>query len=119
MRKIKLRLWDQVHKKMITDIPSHFTFALEDGELVVGGNAPNGDWYEPVVMLFTGVRDTNGKEIYEGDIMKFVGVIESVEEIAWDSGSFVQKVKGNPEHKIVDKNTTRGEVIGNIHENER
>ena len=119
MRKIKFRLWDQVAKKMVHDLPAHFIINLEDGELIIGGDAPNGDWYEPVVMQFTGIHDKKGKEIYEGDIMKFVGIVESIEEIVWDDGCFVQKVKGNPEHKIIDKNTSRGEIIGNIYKNEK
>ena len=59
MREIKFRAWDGINKKMIygetPDNPSSsWVLALPD---------------EIIKMQYTGRRDKNGKEIYEGDII--------------------------------------------------
>jgi len=118
MRKIKLRLWDQNQETMLYAYEPTEQGKREYYPFCFGIGFSHYDKKDLIIEEWTGLVDKNDVEIYEGDIMKFAGIVESTEEIAWDDGCFVQKVKGNPEHKIVDKNTIRGEVIGNIHENE-
>lgn len=71
MREIKFRAWDKNDNKMF--LPH--SFYLLNGRLDDFG----GDKY--IFMQYTGLKDKNGKEIYEGDIMggedsAFVGIIE-------------------------------------------
>ena len=77
MRPIKFRVWDTLHKKMLTKITvMHFDIS-EDGVEQVYGHNPTKEatsdarWSANIVMMmFTGLLDAKGREIYEGDIVK-------------------------------------------------
>ncbi len=63
MREIKFRAWDCLDEDM-----QYFTF----NEMLSSGTAPSlhpgsADWR---LMQYTGLKDKNGKEIFEGDIVK-------------------------------------------------
>lgn len=98
MREIKFRAWDG---KEMTDVPvNHSGYRLN--ELLEGIS----DNY--TLMQYTGLKDKNGVEIYEGDVMDSPrGNIAIVYEIA--TGFFGNFRDGeNPEYY---------EILGNIYEN--
>ena len=123
--RFKFRAWDKKDKKMYHNIQkgiefsdlSHYQFDefLGNSRGIVG-------YHEWEVMQFTGLKDKNGKEIYEKDITeegtytdwcaKCIGYQQF--GIA-EEGSFCHSCDGN--YSLTDL-VSELEVIGNIYENE-
>ena len=68
MREIKFRAWDKQGKEMFRVYTMYFIEGKNTMACGKGGCAPVDD--DTVLMQYTGLHDRNGKEIYEGDIVK-------------------------------------------------
>lgn len=75
---------------------------------------------------FTGLHDTNGKEIYEGDILQYIGrgadIVGKIyyREVTFKEGSFCIYCKDLNIHSPMSGYITNGvlgwDVVGNIHD---
>lgn len=113
MRKIKFRAWDMVNEKYSAE-------ALERSLLYVSELKVGRFLFEQ----FIGLRDNDGKEIYEGDIVEGKlyhreSTIPTMGFIEWDSG-YAAFCLANIGGKTLLHNHDRAsfKIIGNIHQNE-
>ncbi len=108
-REIKFRVWDKEHNKMLP------TFTLL--EAIIRHSSPEMAICE--FMQYTELKDKNGKEIYEGDVVVYE-FNNRTYRIEFLNGEFLLRRKfKNIENKVFDE-VDYGkeiEIIGNIYEN--
>ena len=119
--RFKFRVWDNLDKKYYED--DCFQIQIESsGDLFIIGPGNDGEdcfWEtnNTVVEQCTGLKDKNGKLIYEGDIVEFDGDFHG--DIAWDEDAGCWAIR-TTENTIYTFDNLYGyelEIVGNIHEN--
>lgn len=112
-RDLKFRAWDKDNKRFL----EQFDFIrYSDGTLGVSDSTPPFNKYGPTVLMqYTGLKDKNGKEIYEGDVIDVDGVTWYVE---FGNGQYVLRCTCHyPDGDFyVFEDSPQYEVIGNIYE---
>ena len=126
MREIKFRVWTGCGMEYNITTGKFGTFYVNpmNNGLDVKDSASltslTTKYQEPVkLMQFTGLKDKNCKEIYEGDIVKFKIIFTSgTDEVVFNEGRFeLKNISIGGEKRSVDNIANYCEVVGNIYEN--
>lgn len=128
MREVKFRAWDKEHYKMHQ--VEEIDFIGEELKLCDAYDIEEYmHWSFLELMQYTGLKDTNGKEIYEGDIIRsrYPAYNDEPERdyiyyVGFEMGGYYLKTKGSSfshglGYEITKAMNPKIEVIGNIYEN--
>lgn len=133
MRELKFRAWDKITNRYY--VVSTLEYA-DNGELcevwladimVIETNDACRNPKDVILEQYTGLKDKNGKEIYEGDIIQEEidfnskmtdGVFTYVVEWDNDTLSYGLRGSGNSIHDELWEVNASVEIVGNIHENQ-
>ena len=119
----RFRAWDKEFKEMVQ------VDALVFDEQIIkatykNGNVVKEDLKNYVLMQSTGLRDKNGKEIFEGDVLKVTNLSSWLEVVSFneDKAMFVsketkRKVEETPLYDLFNTDIFEVEIIGNIYTN--
>lgn len=122
MREIKFRAWNDL-KGMITNpmsmstVVSRFIKEFRPAPTGFGSRAEEVKPDDYILMQYTGLKDKNGKEIYEGDVVKYGGASKGIGEVSWREAEFSIRADDDGSALFLPIRTTSVEVIGNIYEN--
>ncbi|MFE8095838.1 YopX family protein [Bacillus toyonensis] len=125
MREIKFRYFDTKRQEFITDYDVYFI----DSNCILAGDLDNPPVVDitknVVVSQYTGLKDSKGNEIYEGDILKGPTLYEIPEnhsttysywDVTYKNASFY--LGDSTIEEDIDWILEECEVVGNIYENQ-
>ena len=80
MRDIKFRIWDTENNEMLKVQELDFEPTFYGGRIAIRPDQYNNyfDTEDMILMQYTGLKDKNGKEIYEGDIIQYEDITKGL-----------------------------------------
>jgi uncharacterized phage protein (TIGR01671 family) len=122
---IKFRAWSSIAENMFNNQVSLDILAQQELFRIAGKEDL---WPDFTFMQYTGLKDKNGKEIYEGDIIELGETNFTKEVIIFDKGSFGIKASWLKDNKYGDPFVELNKycnpvfegcvlIVGNIYEN--
>lgn len=121
-REIKFRVWLKEKKQMIQDVhicPEYGWLVMSDNDALEETCCKVSE-KELIWMQYTGLKDKNGVEVYEGDKVMFDYEWTKPDEIGvitWNKDTASFQIKGHIPSSSM-KHLDRMKVIGNVYENE-
>lgn len=122
MREIKFRVWSKKDKNFLHNTEINSDLIHADGKwYFLGGNELNEKY---IVQQFTGLKDSKGNEVWEGDIIKYTRLIEKERRIVelfsfikFQDAKFGFDLTGFNDMFYDLSDEPDFEVVGNIFEN--
>jgi len=122
-REIKFRAWDKKKNRFLTD---HDTVYISDegGCFTLKSTNYNGDYLnreDVEIVEFTGLHDKNGKEIYEGDILRWAEIKTEYQTHTGDNipnGSYTEPIDTKASWKIKSVKYNFNGFVTDDHEGE-
>ena len=119
MREIRFRAWSEDIREMIQvarlDIKEE-TIHYENGIKSLNREQELDFWWKPyVLMQYTGLKDKNGVEIYEGDIVRYFRSELAV--IVYRNGGVDIRSLSWGDREPIQRRLGEIEVVGNIYQN--
>lgn len=117
MKEIKFRVWDKVSEIYLN--PENLYLRMS-GDLLLVSIQPelkNAGIESVVLEQYTGLKDLNGKEIFEGDIVKMrfaEGAEERNVEIKFKDASFCAETEYWTSYALAEHDLV---IVGNVHTN--
>ena len=128
MRELKFRIWIKDEKRYYDESDEESYMIVPNGNVTYTSEAYEEDdvWFndttsatnDVIVEQYTGLKDKNDKEIYEGDVVNIQGIkyyVDFEHGGFWFNNDNLKWKANRPFTHFQEINDT--EVIGNVHEN--
>ena len=119
MREIKFRAWDKQERVMYENAQGAYDFT----DMFTSGDAIPATCFQEIldkpdrwdIMQYTGLKDKNGVEIFEGDVCIVAGIGNC--EVIFEYTSWLFENDQHSQEFSGCEDLRTAEVIGNIHQN--